>query len=236
MTADAPALEITALVKDYRGLRPIRIAALSVARGERVALAGLDRPGAEALINLITGASLPDEGEVRVFGRSTAEIATGDDWLASLDRFGIVTERAATLDASTIAQNLALPFTLSIDPIPLEVMRKVETLARDIGLPSVALEQRPADASAETRMRTHLARAIALDPAMLLMDHPTASLPRDVVVEFGDDVARAASARGLTVVAITEDAAFAGRAVERYLKVKGGTGELVAAARRRWFS
>jgi ABC-type transporter Mla maintaining outer membrane lipid asymmetry ATPase subunit MlaF len=235
MTADPPALELTALVKDYKGLQPLRIAALTVARGERVALAGLDRPAAETLINLITGASLPDAGDVRVFGRSTAEIATGDEWLASLERFGIVTERAAMLDASTIAENLALSFSLSIDPIPAELLRKVEGLARDVGLPPDALEQRSVDASTATRMRAHLARAIALDPAILLMDHPTASLTRDAVVAFAGDVARAAGARGLTVVAVTEDTAFAARAADRYLKVKGGSGELVAAARRRWF-
>jgi ABC-type transporter Mla maintaining outer membrane lipid asymmetry ATPase subunit MlaF len=236
MTADTPALELTALVKDYKGLRPLRIAALSVARGERVALAGFDRQAAEALISLITGASLPDAGDVRVFGRSTAEIATGDEWLASLDRFGIMTDRAATLDASTFAQNLALSFTLSIDPIPAEVMRKVEALARDVGLPPGALQERPGDAAADRRARAHLARAIALDPAILLMDHPTASLPPDAAVAFAEDMARAAGARGLTVVAVTEDAAFAGRAADRYLKLKGGRGELVPAAWRRWFS
>ena len=65
----------------------------------------------------MTGASLPDEGDVRVFGRSTAAVSDGDEWLASLDRFGIVSERAVLLEGATLMQNLALPFALDIDPV-----------------------------------------------------------------------------------------------------------------------
>ncbi len=89
-----------------------------MARGERVALAGIDAGGAEVMLNLVTGASLPDEGEVRVFGRRTADVSDGDEWLASLDCFGIVSERAVLLEGATLTQNLALPFTLEIDPVP----------------------------------------------------------------------------------------------------------------------
>ena len=56
------ALEITNLVKNYSGLRPLRIAALSLAHAERVAIAGIDAAGAEVLVNLVTGATLPDAG------------------------------------------------------------------------------------------------------------------------------------------------------------------------------
>ena len=61
----------------------------------------------------------PTKGEVLVRDHSTAAIADGDEWLASLDRFGIVSPRAVLLDAATLLQNLAMPFTLDIDPIPL---------------------------------------------------------------------------------------------------------------------
>ena len=50
-----------------------------------------------------------------MFGRSTLEIADSADWLATLDRFGIVSDRAALLDALSVVQNLAMPFTLEID-------------------------------------------------------------------------------------------------------------------------
>src|SRR5688572_19220869 len=121
-------LEFDRVVKDYRGLRPLRVRHLAVAIGERVALAGLEVPAAETFINLATGAGLPDEGEVRVMGRATSAITEADLWLASLDAFGIVSNRAVLLEAATVAQNIAMSFSLAIEPIPPEIRAKVDTL------------------------------------------------------------------------------------------------------------
>ena len=79
-------VEIDGLSKDYRALRPLRIEHLAVAPAESVAIVGLDRAAAETLVNLVTGASLPDTGELRVFGRPTSAIAGADEWLAVIDR------------------------------------------------------------------------------------------------------------------------------------------------------
>ena len=70
------------------------------------------------MVNLVTGAACRTKGTFGCFGRSTADVSDGDEWLASLDRFGIVSERAVLLEGATLAQNLAMPFTLEIDPIP----------------------------------------------------------------------------------------------------------------------
>jgi len=234
MTTEPPALELTRVVKDYKGLRPLRIASLVARRGERLAVSGLDRPAAEALIGLITGAALPDEGEVRVLGRLTSAIATGEDWLASLDRFGIVTERVALLEGSTLAQNLALSFTLAIDPVGPDVLAKVLELAEEVGLSGSSVQDRAADSPSEARMRVLLGRALALEPAILLMEHPTASLAPDAVPAFAEDVARVGTGRGLTSVAITEDETFAARAAERHVKLNPATGEVSDARKRRW--
>ena len=78
---------------------------------------GLDAGAAEVLVNLVTGAGVADRGTVCVQGRNNAEIANGDEWLESLDRFGIVSERAVLLEGATLEQNLAMPFTLQIDPV-----------------------------------------------------------------------------------------------------------------------
>ena len=127
MTAESPVVEMTGVVKNYSTLRPLRVASLSIARAERVAIGGIDAVGAEVFLNLVTGASLPDSGEIRVFGRNTAAVANGEEWLASLDRFGIVSERAVILEGATVAQNLALPFTLEIDPLTADTMARVRS-------------------------------------------------------------------------------------------------------------
>ena len=150
MTAE-PVVEMRGVVKKYNALRPLRIAQLAIASGGRVALSGIDAPGAEVMLNLVTGASLPDEGEVRVFGQSTAAVANGDEWLASLDRFGIVSERAVLLEGATLTQNLALPFALEIDPVPPETVQRVELLADECGIGREFLAQRAGDVPAGFR-------------------------------------------------------------------------------------
>ena len=96
-------LEFDGVTKAYGGLRPLRVANLAVKVGERVALSGLDAAAAEVFVNLATGSGLPDQGEVRVMQQATSAIVDGDAWLASLDRFGIVSHRAVLLDNVSVA-------------------------------------------------------------------------------------------------------------------------------------
>ena len=234
MRAESPAIEMTGVVKNYSALRPLRVASLSIARSERVAIAGIDAVGAEVFLNLVTGASLPDGGEIKVFGQNTAAVASGEEWLASLDRFGIVSERAVVLEGATVAQNLALPFTLEIDPLTAETMARVRVLAEECDIAAAWIEQRAGDVPAEVRTRIHFARAIALDPQLLLMEHPTAALAEGARAAFGALVARVCEARALTTLAITLDTVFAAAAAQRTLTLQPATGQLVAARRSWW--
>src|SRR3954452_14329229 len=134
ITMPDPLVQITELTKDYNALRPLRLRDLEVAPGELLALLGLDAPAAELFVNLVTGATLPDAGAVRVFGVDTAAITDADEWLRTLDRVGILSDRAVLLEELTVAQNLAMTFTLAIDPIPVDVRNTVESLAREVGL------------------------------------------------------------------------------------------------------
>jgi len=235
MTVD-PIVEMSRVVKNYNALRPLRIAELVIARGRRVAIAGIDAGGAEVVLNLVTGASLPDEGDVRVFGRSTAAVSDGEEWLASLDRFGIISERAVLLEGATLMQNLALPFALDIDPVPPDTVARVEALADECEIGRGYLSQRAGDVPAGIRTRLHLARAIALGPTLLLMEHPTAALNEAEADRsaFGSIVARVCEARALTVLAITQDLPFAFVAAHETLTLQGATGRLTAARRSWW--
>ena len=156
-----PALELSGVSKSYGGLRPLRIHQLTVAAGEHVALIGLDQPMAEVFINLVTGASLPERGDVNVFGRPTAAIADSAEWLAVVDRFGIVTERAVFLEALTLLQNLAVPLTLDIEPLPDDVASRTAELARELDIPQAQWELPVGrlDAATRTRARRRLPEA-----------------------------------------------------------------------------
>ena len=219
-------LEIRKMRKSYQGLRPLRIEELVVRAGERVALSGLDAGAAEVFVNLVTGASVPDEGDIAVLGASTASITDGDAWLASLDRFGIVSPRAVLLDSISLLQNLAMPFSLDIEPMSPDLAAKAAALGRDAGIPDSMLEQPVAALTPVTRMRAQLARAVALSPSLLILEHPTATIDAADRRAFGKDVHRVAGGRGLAALIVSEDDEFSAAAAERRLRLNALTGEL----------
>jgi len=225
-------LSIANVRKAYSGLRPLRVNNLSIEAGERVALSGLDAGAAEVLVNLVTGASLPDEGEVVVMDRSTASISDGEAWLEWLDRFGIVSTRAVLLDAATLLQNLAMPITLDIDPVQPDVKARVVQLAGDAGIDEATLDRPIAALDAAIRMRAHLVRAVALDPSLLIVEHPTAGLAAGEGKPFGEVVARVAGARNLATLIISEDEPFSIAAATRRLALHAATGDLKAPRKR----
>jgi predicted ABC-type transport system involved in lysophospholipase L1 biosynthesis ATPase subunit len=221
-------VSVQSLVKNYQALRPLRIQQLTVNEAELVSVVGLDAPAAEVFAGLLTGALLPDEGEVRLFGRSTAQIEDSDAWLAMLDGIGIITERAVLIESFTVEQNIAMPFTLEVDPVRPDVKPSVEALAAEVGLARTILQVPVARAGDEGKVRVRLARALALNPKLLLAEHPSASLPRDVVKTFAADLARIATTRRLAVLTMTADSAFANALGGNLLTHEPATGALNA--------
>jgi ABC-type transporter Mla maintaining outer membrane lipid asymmetry ATPase subunit MlaF len=227
------ALELLDISKDYRGLRPLRIARLEIERGDAVALIGLDETAAEVFVNLVTGATLPDRGTITLFERPTSSISDSAEWLAVVDRFGIVSRRAVLLDGLSVLQNLAMPFTLEIEPPPADVRDRATAIGREVGLDAQILTTRVAELDEGLRARVRLGRALALDPAIVLLEHPTADMSRAQVSPFARAVRAAASRRGAAVVALTADREFARIVADRVLTLDAASGKL--GERRRWF-
>lgn len=236
-TGDAALVALQGVTKDYRGLRPLRVASLHLAAGQSLALLGFDHLTAEVLVNLITGAVLPDTGTVTVFGRATSAITDADAWVETLDRIGLISERAVFLDQLSAEQNLAMPFTLELDTMPDAIRATVGGLAAEVGLSADDLRTPVSALPPLGRMRTRLARALALGPRLLLAEHPNAQITGGDVSLFAADLARVVNGRGLASIVITADAAFASLAAADALTLQPATGELRRAGGwRRWFS
>jgi len=221
-------LEIRGLVKDYQGLRPLRIRELTVTPGTIVSIAGLDALAAETFVHLVTGATLPDEGEVIMFGQDTRAITDGEAWLKSLDRVGMVTARGILIGAFSVLQNIAMSFTLDVDPVDPRVVPQAGALARDVGIDPGLFDLPAGKVAPDIQMRVHLARALALGAKLLIAEHPSAALPRGSVAAFGADLAKAAQSRGLGLLAITADDALAKAIGGQRLELVPATGELRA--------
>jgi ABC-type transporter Mla maintaining outer membrane lipid asymmetry ATPase subunit MlaF len=229
-------ITVDRLRHDGAALRPVRIEHLALDAGHRVAILGVDASGAEILVNVLTGATLPTAGIVRLFGRDTSDITDPDDWIATLDRIGLISARSVLVGELTVAQDLALAFTLSVDPVADAVTAGVRRLAVEAGVPLAELGRLFRETSLEVRARCHLARALATDPSVLVLEHANAlTAPADVPA-FGRDIARVADGRHLAVLAFTADEAFAGAVARRVYVVDAATGALVSRSGwRRWF-
>jgi ABC-type sulfate/molybdate transport systems ATPase subunit len=130
------------------------------------------------------------------------------------------------LEGMTVRQNVALPLTIEIDPVPDSLIPQVDALAREAGIDEAWFDQLAHQTPVTVRMRIHLARALAVSPQLLLLEHPTAALEAADRPALADDVRRISEGRGLTLLACSQDREFARRVATRHLQLHPGTGAL----------
>jgi ABC-type lipoprotein export system ATPase subunit len=197
-----------------------------VREGESVALLGFDHASAEVFVNLITAATVPDAGEVRIFGRPTVAIEDADTWLSSLDAFGILSERAVLLDNMTVQENLTMPLTMALHDVSAAMRAKVEAIAAEVGLSQGDMGRPVGALSSSARLRLRLGRALGPDPRIMLAEHPNASLDPGDLAAFTADYSRIVARRGVASVVLTADPAFASAVAPTVLTLQPATGEL----------
>jgi ABC-type transporter Mla maintaining outer membrane lipid asymmetry ATPase subunit MlaF len=227
-------LEFSDVAKGFGGLRPLRIGSLTVDAGERIAIVGLDRVSAEVFVNLATGASLPDRGEVVLLGQPSHTIRDSAGWLSLVDRVGIVSRRIVLLEGLSVVQNLAIPFSLDVEPLAESLRERAAAAAREVALAEGDWDRRAGDVEGSARVRIWLARALAFDPALVLFEHPTADVPPGEAVALGRSIDAALERRGAAAVLLTGDRAFASAVASRVLTVDPATGTL-SERKPRWF-
>jgi ABC-type methionine transport system ATPase subunit len=232
-----PLIEVRDVVKDFRGLRPLRVQQLDLHEHQSIALLGFDQAMAEVLVNLLTGAILPDAGSITVFGQRTSAIADAEAWVQTLDQFGLISERAVMLDQLTTEQNLALPLSLRIHSMPDEVRERVRGIASEVGLSSAELESQVAALTPLGRQRLRLGRALALSPRVLLAEHPNAPLSAEDTLAFATVVRHVVASRRIGALVLTANHEFAASISSEVLTLQPATGTLKAtSAWRKWFS
>src|SRR5262245_19661641 len=230
-------VQLRQVVKDYRSLRPLRVESLDLHDGQTLALCGFDQMTAEILVDLITAAIVPDTGEVTVFGQPTTAIADRQAWLQTLDQFGLLTERAVLVEQFTVEQNLAIPYSLSVEDLSSDLRARVATLAGEIGFASSDLGRQSGVLPPLGRLRLRLGRALAMNPKVLLAEHPNATLAPDDAIRFGADLKRIVNARGMAALVLTADQDFARAAADDVQVLHPATGTLKSSSGwRRWFS
>lgn len=236
MSSNDVLLRLRGVSRDYRSLRPLRIAELDLPPGRSLALLGFDQTMAEVLVDLITGAILPDSGEVVAFGQHTSSIADPGSWLSTLDQFGLFTDRAVLVEQFTVEQNLALPLSITVEDMTPEIRARVAELASEIGLAN-ELRRQAGVLGPALRARIRLGRALAIAPRVLVAEHPNATLSAQEASALGTDMARIIETRGIASIVLTADESFARAVSKEVLVLEPATGALKPASSwRRWFS
>jgi phospholipid/cholesterol/gamma-HCH transport system ATP-binding protein len=170
-----PVVAINDVHKSFGVHKVLNGITLNVSRGETLAVLGRSGTGKSVLLRLIIGLDQPDSGSVRIGGQDLAGMSI-DQLGAVRKKMGFLFQHAALYDSLTVAENVAFPLRHHRKSMSQsERSDRVQHLLAEVGLEG-ASEKMPSDISGGMQKRVGLARALALDPEILLLDEPTAGL------------------------------------------------------------
>lgn len=177
---------------------------LEVNPGEVFGIVGGSGSGKSVLLRTMLGLQRPVQGSVRIEGREVVGKSSREQ-LAVKRRYGVTFQHGALFTSLTVAENVELPIA-EYHAISAPLLRELAFLRiRMVGLPASAAEKFPSQLSGGMTKRAALARALALDPAILFLDEPTSGLDPISAAAFDRLVLDLQRGLALTVVMITHD-------------------------------
>jgi phospholipid/cholesterol/gamma-HCH transport system ATP-binding protein len=177
---------------------------LSVNRGETMAVLGRSGTGKSVLLRIIIGLETPDAGSVYIHNQNIVGMAI--DRMGEIrKKMGFLFQHAALYDSLTVAENVAFPLVHHRkDMSRSERNQRVKQLLSEVGMEG-NLDTMPSDISGGMQKRVGLARALALEPEILLLDEPTAGLDPISSGEIDDLILKLQRERRMASIVVTHD-------------------------------
>jgi phospholipid/cholesterol/gamma-HCH transport system ATP-binding protein len=201
---DTPIIEVRGLVNRFGAQVVHDHLDMTVNQGEVFGIVGGSGSGKSVLLRSILGLQRPQAGEVHLLGQDLTKM-TGEELKRVKANYGVTFQQGALFSSLTVLQNVQLPMLehLRLSPRALEELAMLKV--RLVGLTDEAGRKYPAQLSGGMIKRAALARALALDPALLMLDEPTAGLDPISAAAFDELLMDLREQLGLTVIMITHD-------------------------------
>ena len=200
--AGEPAVRLEHVSKQFNGRTVLDNLSFEIAAGRSFCLLGRSGTGKSVTLRHIIGLVRPDDGKVFVEGREITSL-TGRELSAMRKRMGFLFQTAALFDSMTVGENVAFPLRRHTGLSDGEIRERARQKLADVGLER-DFNKMPADLSGGMRKRAGLARAMALDPPILLVDEPSAGLDPITADEI-DQLLVARKRAGTTLLVVTHN-------------------------------
>jgi phospholipid/cholesterol/gamma-HCH transport system ATP-binding protein len=211
---DEPLVKVEELSVDFGPHHVLRDLSLSLGRGETVAIIGESGCGKTVFLKTLIGLLRPTRGVVFFDRRNLAQLSEGELTRQRI-RFGFVFQQAALFDSMTIGQNVAFPLRQHTRKSEQEIRRIVFARLAEVGLPAAVVAQKPAELSGGMRKRVGLARALALEPELMLYDEPTTGLDPIMGDVINELILSTRRRHPVTSIVVTHDMRTARKVADR---------------------
>ena len=196
-------IELTNIHKSFEGKYVLRGANLKVKKGESLVVIGGSGSGKSVLIKHIIGLLWPDQGTVKIDSTDISKL--DEDGLSEIrKKFGMLFQAAALFDSMKVWENVGFGLSRHTDMKPAEIKEIAVQKLKMVGLVNVA-DLMPSELSGGMRKRVGLARAIAMEPDILLYDEPTTGLDPIMADAINELIIKMRETLDITSVTITHD-------------------------------